>query len=62
MEIYDVRGRQVARLVNMRQQVGSYVLAWDGRDGAGEELASGVYFCRLQAGSYVDVRKIILMR
>ncbi len=42
--------------------VGRHELAWDGTTGEGAQVASGVYFCRLEAGGTVDVRKMILLR
>jgi hypothetical protein len=55
--VYDVLGREVAVLVNERRAAGSYR---DTFDGSG--LASGVYFYRLQAGSFVDTKKLLLIR
>ena len=41
---------------------GSYSVTWDGRDEAGRNVASGVYLCRMVAGGYSVVRKMILMK
>lgn len=54
---YDVLGREVAALVNKIEQPGSYVVQFRGND-----LPSGVYFCRLTAGSYRDIRKMLLLK
>ena len=55
--VYDVLGREVGLLVNEGRAAGSYQ---DSFDGSG--LASGVYFYRLTAGSFVQSRKMVLVR
>jgi hypothetical protein len=57
MDVYDVVGRRVARLVNHQQHPGQYTVQFDGSN-----LASGVYFLRLQAGSFVDIQKLTLIK
>ncbi|MBI2502029.1 MAG: hypothetical protein HYW07_02210 [Candidatus Latescibacteria bacterium] len=44
------------------REAGSYTLRWDGRDGRGKELASGIYLYRLRAGAQVQTRKLLLLR
>ena len=53
----DFLGREVAVLVNERKNAGSYEVNFDARN-----LASGVYFYRLQAGSFVETKKLLLVR
>ena len=55
--VYDMLGREVAVLVNERKAPGSYEVAFDG-----SRLASGVYFYRMTAGSYVESRKMLLVK
>jgi len=55
--VFDMLGREVAVLVNERKNAGSYAVRFDGSN-----LASGVYFCRLQAGSFVNTLKLLLVR
>jgi len=55
--VYDVTGREVARLVNENQSPGTYEITW-----APAELTSGIYFYRLQAGSYSDTKRMILIK
>ena len=57
LRVYNVLGQEVAALVNQEMKPGSYEVTWDA-DG----LASGVYFSRLQAGSYTETKKLILLR
>lgn len=62
LEVYDVRGRKVAILVDRYQEAGYRMAVWDGRDDSGTEMASGVYFYRIVAGDFIDSKKMILLR
>ena len=57
LKVYNVLGAKVATLVDASQKAGVYNVRWDARD-----LASGVYFCRLQAGDFTAVRKMVLLK
>ncbi|GEM_PF-1286261 len=63
VKIYDVLGREVKTLVKERKAPGNYTVYWDGRDGNGNPVSSGVYFYRLRAGStIIKVRKMLLLK
>lgn len=62
LTIYDLLGREVKILVNESLAPGSYRVEWDGRDEAGQPVSSGVYFYRLQAKNFGQMRKLILLR
>ena len=62
VRVYDASGRPVATLVDGVKDGGSYVARWDGHDGHGAKVASGVYFVRLQAGGEVLTRKAVLLK
>jgi hypothetical protein len=57
LEVFNMLGQRVATLVNGEMAAGSYSERFDGTN-----LASGVYLYRLQAGSYVDTKKLLLLR
>ena len=57
LKIYDVLGKEVANLVNEVKVPGSYVINFNGNN-----LASGVYYYRIEAGSFVEVKKMILIK
>jgi photosystem II stability/assembly factor-like uncharacterized protein len=57
LRVYDLLGRQVSELVNQNLSPGTYIRHWDARG-----LASGLYFYRLQAGEFVDTKKLLLLR
>jgi hypothetical protein len=64
LELYDVRGHRVRTLVRASREQGIHDVRWDGRDDAGERVASGVYFARLQlpeAGTELT-EKVTLVR
>ncbi len=62
LEVYAMDGRRVATLLDESRGAGRHEVVWDGRDGDGKVVASGTYFCRLLAGPYSDVRKMVLMK
>ena len=62
LRIYDAAGRFVCTLVEGDRAAGLYAELWYGLDGFGNAAASGVYFCRLDAGSFTQTRKMILLR
>ena len=62
LAIYSLGGQRVAQLVDAFQRPGYHQTIWDGRDRHGRPLASGVYLARLQAGSFTETRKLLLIR
>ena len=57
LAVYDLLGREVAVLVNERKEAGTYTATWDGRG-----MASGFYVYRIQSGSIVQSRKMMLLK
>jgi parallel beta-helix repeat protein len=57
LDIYDVSGRRIERLIGETQSEGEHVLHWDAN-----HLASGMYFIRLQVGDEVKVRRVTLLK
>jgi hypothetical protein len=55
--VYNTLGQQVATLVQGQLEAGSYDVKFDG-----SALATGVYFYRLQAGSFVQTKELLLLR
>jgi len=69
LKVYDVMGNEVATLVNEEKPAGTYEVEFAGYSDKGQNLSagrqglsSGVYFYRLQAGNFVQTKKMILMR
>ncbi|MFN3560722.1 MAG: T9SS type A sorting domain-containing protein [Chloroherpetonaceae bacterium] len=57
LKVFDMLGKEVATLVNGRQEAGSYTVNFNAN-----QLSSGVYFYRLQAGNFVQTRKMMLVK
>jgi photosystem II stability/assembly factor-like uncharacterized protein len=62
IDIVDVRGARVDRLVSRAFPAGTHRAAWDGRDSAGEPAASGVYFVRFTSEEKVQTLKALLIK
>lgn len=60
--IYNVLGQRVRNLVDEEQGPGYKKIHWDGRDDAGVEVSSGVYFYRIKAGDFVECKKMTLLK
>ncbi len=59
LKVYDLLGREVANLVNTYQQIGSYAVTFNSVNRA---FSSGVYFYRLESGSFVATHKMVLLK
>jgi hypothetical protein len=57
LKVFDVLGREVARIVNEERQPGEYTERWDASG-----MPSGVYYYRLRAGAYSETRRMLLVR
>jgi len=57
VKVYDSIGREMVTLVDEERPAGNYSLAWNGSD-----CSSGTYFCRLQAGDFVETQRMLLVK
>ncbi len=62
LEVYDVSGRLVRRLIDGTVEAGAHEVHWDGRDASGADVASGIYFCRLADDEHQVTAKITVLR
>lgn len=62
LRIYDTLGRPVTTLVDETRPAGVNRASWDGKDRAGHDVVSGIYFCTLRAGSREQTRKMLLLK
>jgi hypothetical protein len=61
LKVYNLLGNEVASLVDSPQEAGSYAVTFDSNKGT-LSLASGVYFYRLEAGSFVSTKKLVIIK
>jgi len=45
-----------------RQSAGVHKVVWDGKNNSGEEVASGIYFYSIKAGTYIETKKMTLLK
>jgi hypothetical protein len=62
LKIYDVLGREVITLVNEYQERGRRTAIWNGVDKFNSKVSSGIYFYRISAGKWTDVKKMMLVK
>lgn len=63
IKIYNLRGEAVKTLVNtINKKAGSYRVQWDGTDYLGLRVTSGIYLCRIKAGNFCQVRKMLMVK
>ena len=62
LQVYDLRGRLVARLHDGHLARGLHRFVWNGTDAAGQRVSSGIYFVRLQAPGVRLVQKATVLR
>ena len=57
LKMYDLSGQFVSKLFSGRKTAGNFSILWEALD-----CPAGVYFCQMQAGSFIETRKLILMK
>jgi len=62
LDIFNIRGQLVTRLIEKRLMAGRHQTVWDIQNNQNEILPSGTYFCRIIAGQYHATEKLILLK
>ncbi len=62
LKIYNLLGQLVKTLVSENQTIGNHKITWDGKDGSGNDVSSGVYFYQLKAKDFTSSRKMVLIK
>ncbi len=62
LSVFDLLGREVRVLINSPTQPGNHIVEWDGLDGQGKRMPSGIYFYQLQAGAFTQTKSLTLLK
>ncbi|MDI6802330.1 MAG: T9SS type A sorting domain-containing protein [Bacteroidota bacterium] len=62
IKIYNIFGQEIKKLVDEVQDAGYYEAVWNSDNSMGNNVASGVYFYTITAGSFTSVKKMLLLR
>ena len=62
VSVYNIKGQKVKDLLNTEMTRGNHRLVWDGRDTNNRNVASGIYFIKLESGGKTSIRKAMLMK
>lgn len=62
IKIYDMLGREVRTLINSEIEAGKHSVEWSGKNELGQTVSSGMYIYRIEAGNFVQVRKMLLLK
>ena len=62
LNIYNLVGQKVRTLVNSSEGPGIKKVTWDGRNNAGQRVPSGLYIYQIQAGAFIESKKMVLLR
>jgi hypothetical protein len=62
LSVYAPTGQLVTRLVDAEHEPGSYSAAWDGRDGGGNRVSSGMYYYKLDALGEVRTGRVVILK
>jgi hypothetical protein len=62
LEVFNILGQRVKTLVNAVEPIGRHRIVWDGKDAQGKDVASGIYFYRLEAGEFTDSKRMVILK
>jgi len=62
LTVFDLTGRFVTRIADADYTAGEHSVFWHGTDESGGEMPGGIYFCRMNAGSFVETRRMLLVK
>ncbi len=62
LTVFDLLGGEIAQLVNTTQRAGFKSIQWDATDSMGKPVSAGVYLYQIQAGEFVQTRKMVLLK
>jgi flagellar hook assembly protein FlgD len=60
--IYDIIGRQIKTLINSSQTAGYKSIQWNATNSTGQSVSAGVYLFKIQAGNFIQTKKMVLLK
>jgi hypothetical protein len=62
IDVFNIMGQRVRTLADKDMDIGWQEIVWSGDDANGENVASGIYFYKMSAGAFVEIKKMLLMK
>ncbi|MCU7511399.1 MAG: carbohydrate binding domain-containing protein [Bacteroidota bacterium] len=62
IDVFDALGRRVKSLIDRNQPRGVYTIRWEGKDDNNEDVSSGIYFMSLKSGSFLEIKKLVMLK
>jgi len=62
LDIYNILGQRVRTLLDEKMKPGKYEIVWDATDEKGNQVSSGIYFYRIEAGRFSEVKKMVVLK
>jgi hypothetical protein len=62
VSVYNVLGQEVKTLISEELTAGNHTIVWDGRNGSGSAVSSGIYFYRIVAGDFSQTKKMLMLK
>ncbi|MEW6060931.1 MAG: cohesin domain-containing protein [Bacteroidota bacterium] len=62
LKVYDMLGREIRTLMNGNMNAGYHQVVWDGTNNSATQVATGIYIYRIEAGSFVSTKKMMLIK
>ena len=62
VSVYNVLGQKVTTVVDQEMAPGRYTKEWDGTNSTGGKVGSGIYFYKMEAGSFVSTKKMVMLK
>jgi len=62
LTIFNVLGQKIRTLVDKRMPIGNYTISWDGTADTGDMVSTGIYIVKMKAGSFVQTKKMTLLK
>jgi len=62
IKVYNIIGQEIKTLFSGHQSAGYYSVKWNGTNNQGMKVASGIYIYKMEAGSFIDIKKIVFLQ